>query len=130
MSAPIHGQEIGPDGHPVGSYAADPAGQAAPTAADIEDPDLVRVDPDILTIGEVELVEELSGMSIDTFSRPGTPKAKFMRAMGMVYRRRTDPGFTWEQAAHLRVRMDDGKNVPPQSGNGSGPSQSLPMNSV
>lgn len=141
MSAPIHGQEIAPDGHPVGSYA-DAAAMASAVvndpsvietirkAAGIDDPDIVRVNADMLTIGEVEEVEEYAGQSIDMFARAGSPKAKFMRAMGMMVRRRTDPNFTWEQSYQLKVRMDVENPVPPTGGNGSAPSQSLPTNSA
>lgn len=139
MSAPINGQ-AGTEGHPVHSYE-DAAAMATsvvqdPTvieairkAAQIDDPSVVRVNPDMLTIGEVEEVEELAGQSIDMFARPGSPKAKFMRAMGMMMRKRTDPNFNWDQSYHLKVRMDT-ETVPPTNGNGSDPSQSLPANSA
>ena len=124
MSDPIHGQEIGPDGHPL---SPDPVEQIEQTLSQL--PEIVRVDPDELTIGEAELVEEMAEQSIDMFGRPGTPKAKFMRAMGYVKKRRTDPNFTWEQSAHVRVRVEN-NTVPPTSGNGSDPSQSLPGNTA
>lgn len=87
-------------------------------------PEYIAVDPDMLTIGEVEEVEELAGISIDTFSRPDTPKAKFMRAMAFVTRRRTHPDFTWEQAGRHRVRIEK-TPIPPTDDNGSALSEPL-----
>lgn len=104
--------------------------EAIRKSAGIDDPDIVRVNPDMLTIGEVEEVEDLAGQSIDMFARPGSPKARFMRAMGMMMRKRTDPNFTWDQSYKLKVRMDTDNPIPPAVGNGSVPSQSLPENTA
>jgi hypothetical protein len=125
MSTPMHSQNSGSTSYPDTSYSYSYP-PPEPITEVPEDPDIVRVNPDMLTIGEVEEVEELAGQSIDTFARPGSPKAKFMRAMGMMMRRRTDPSFTWEQSYRLKVRIDSDNQVPPTSGNGSDPSQSLP----
>lgn len=81
-------------------------------------PDELQVDLDHLTVGEIETIEDLAGVSIDTLAQPGAPKGKAMRALGMVVRQRTDPEFTWEQAGGLKVRFDKEKPVTPTSGGG------------
>lgn len=58
-----------------------------------------------MTLGEVATVEKLSGLSIVDVGEPGTPLGKFMAAIAYVWRKRTDPGFTFEDA--LNLPMDE-----------------------
>jgi hypothetical protein len=81
------------------------------------DDDIVYVDLEQLTVSEIEQIEELTGVGIDTFSQPGSAKGKTLRAGGYVVKRRTDPSFTWEQAGNLRVRFG-AEPVPPLDGDG------------
>lgn len=87
-------------------------------AAD-EDPAKIVVYLDSLTCGEIELAEELSGMPITHAIDPDKPKGKIMRALACAVRRRTDPGYTWEQASELKVFMGEETPVPPTGGRGS-----------
>lgn len=96
---------------------SEPARLAAVTEDD--DGNNVVVMMDRLTVGEIELAEELSGLPITYAIDPEKPKGKIMRAVGCAVRRRTDPDFTWEQAADLRVFFGTEAPVPPTGGRGS-----------
>lgn len=61
-----------------------------------------------LTLGEVAAVEEKSGLAVTEIGEPGVPMAKFMAAVAWVFKRRTDPGFTFEQALDLPMSELDG----------------------
>jgi hypothetical protein len=74
--------------------------------------DLLNVDLDHLTVGEIEEIEDLTGLSIDAFGEKGKPKGKMLRAIGYVTRKRTDPAYTWEAAGNLRVELGSAP-VPP-----------------
>lgn len=56
-------------------------------------------DFDSLTLGEVALIEELSGQSIGSIADEGAPKGKAMAAIVMVIKRRTgEPDYQFNQA--------------------------------
>ena len=61
-----------------------------------------------LTLGEVAAVEEMSGRAITDIGEPGVPLAKFMAAVAWVFKRRTDPNFTFDQALNLSMEDLDG----------------------
>lgn len=53
---------------------------------------------DVLTLGEVSTIEDLSGTSISALSTE-TPQGKFLAALVMVAKRRNgEPTFTFNQA--------------------------------
>lgn len=64
-------------------------------------PEALSIDLSSLTLGEIELFEDLTGLPFDEAFDPGKPKAKAMRALAVISKRRTDPDFTWEQSADL-----------------------------
>lgn len=78
-----------------------------------------------LTLGEIDEIEELSGMAIDELAavaQPGEgerprPKAKLLRAMAYVKMKREDPSFTYEDTADLVLEVADGA-VPPTGASG------------
>lgn len=69
-------------------------------------PDVLNFDLDDLTIDELDMLEEVTGEAFDSILAPGKPKAKAMRAIAYVIKRRTDPEFTLEQAGRLKITMD------------------------
>lgn len=89
---------------------------AATTAAPLPAEDELSVDLEHLTVGEIEEIEELTGLAIDALADPKAPKGRVMRALGYVVKRRADPEFTWEQAGALKVRFDEqGSSARPTS---------------
>lgn len=64
-------------------------------------------------MGEIETIEDIIDDSIDSIGKPGSRKGKFLRAIAFVVKRRTDPGFTLDQAANLRIQLKDTPAHPP-----------------
>lgn len=71
--------------------------ETPPAAAQVTTDDLL----DVLTLGEIAQVEELSGLSISAMSDADKPKGKLLIAMACVAARRTRPGFTLNEAEAL-----------------------------
>jgi len=74
--------------------------------SDAAGPTDLRFDLDSLTVGELEDLEDRLGAGLDEIIRQlqqGGRSAKLLRAIVWVTQRRTEPGFTWEQAGAVRV---------------------------
>lgn len=71
------------------------------------DPDVFEVDIQSLKIREIEEIEEIIGAGFDAAFAAGQPKGKAMRALAYVSRKRTDPGFTLEQAGEMIIKLAD-----------------------
>lgn len=75
------------------------------------------LDIDSMTLGEMEIVEDLTGLGLDeigdAMTKPG-PKTKVLVALAYVVKRRTDPTVTVEQVKGMRVSLaaSDPKDVP------------------
>ena len=65
--------------------------------------DVFTIDINDLTIGEVVLIEEMTGLPLDALGQPDVPKGKMMQALAFISKKRVDPDFTWEQAGELRI---------------------------
>jgi hypothetical protein len=92
-------------------------GAVAATSTSI--PEIVEVDVNMLTIGEIEAAEALAQVPITYAMDPEKPKGEIFRAMACVVKQRTDPGFTYDDAAKVIVSMAPGTPVPPTNGRGS-----------
>jgi len=57
-----------------------------------------QFDIESLTLNEVEVLEEVSGRSIDAFMNEGTPKGSAMKALVFVMLKRSNPEATLEEA--------------------------------
>jgi hypothetical protein len=51
-----------------------------------------------LTLDEVEMIENLTGVAIERIAEDGAPKGKNLKSLIFVMMRRNDPAFTIEQA--------------------------------
>lgn len=82
---------------------------------------VIDVDIDSMTLGEMELVEELTGLGLDeigtVMAKPG-PKVRVLAALAYVVKRRTDPDITLEQVKGMRIQLADAdpKGVPATNG--------------
>jgi hypothetical protein len=65
-----------------------------------------------LTLAEIELFEELTGLPFDEAFAKGAPKAKALRGIAVVSKRRTEPDFTWEQAGDMVLNVSDAEPTP------------------
>jgi hypothetical protein len=63
----------------------------------------LEVDLDLLTVGEIEQAEEMTGIAIDVLGMAGAPKGKMYRVLGYLVKRRDNPSFTYEDAGNLIV---------------------------
>lgn len=62
------------------------------------------IDLSALTLGEVALIEDLSGRSISDIGNEDAPKGKALAAIALIAKRRNgDPTFTWNQAQALTL---------------------------
>ncbi|MEO6089279.1 MAG: hypothetical protein ABIQ18_39820 [Umezawaea sp.] len=69
----------------------------------------LSIDVNDLTVGEIETIEDLIDASIDSIGLPGARKGRFLRAVAYVVKRRDNPEFTWEDAAHVRMAMPESR---------------------
>ena len=83
------------------------------------DGETVEIDLDDLTIEEVEIFEEITGIPIDELGGAGKPKGKMLRALAYLSKRRTDPSITLEEVGRLRLKVSTGVANSPLDGNGS-----------
>lgn len=70
------------------------------------DDDVIEIDLDHLTIDEIETIEDIVDAPIDSITNPNMRKAKFLKAIGFVIKRRTNPEFKLEDAGKLHVKFD------------------------
>ncbi|WP_350348014.1 hypothetical protein ABIQ69_15450 [Agromyces sp. G08B096] len=65
---------------------------------------MASFDFDSLTLGEVSIIEDLSGLSISAIAVAESPKGKALAALAMVAKRRSgEPTFTFNQAMALTL---------------------------
>ncbi|MDX2390187.1 hypothetical protein NJL88_08930 [Streptomyces sp. DK15] len=67
--------------------------------------EVLSIDIDSLSIDEIDLIEETIDGPLDQLAKPGARKAKLLRAMALVIKRREDPTFTAEDAGKLRIQL-------------------------
>lgn len=68
------------------------------------------IDIESLTLEEIEQLEELTGQPIDKMFEGA--KARVMRALYFIIKRREDPEFTFEQTAGVTVQQVAEATVP------------------
>lgn len=54
-----------------------------------------------LDMDDLDYVENLSGMSLEELEVPGRPKSRFLYAVGLVAKKRTDSSFSWADIRKL-----------------------------
>ena len=65
--------------------------------------DLFDVDISDLTIAEVVLIEDKTGLPLDALGDADKPKGRMLQALAFIVKRREDPTYTWEQAGELKI---------------------------
>jgi hypothetical protein len=56
---------------------------------------------ELLTLDEIETIENILGVSIDEAFAEGKPKGKAVKVFIWISKKRTDPSYTIEQAGQL-----------------------------
>jgi hypothetical protein len=67
--------------------------------------EVLSLNIDSLTLDEIDAIEEIIDAPLDTLSKPGMRKAKLLKAMAYVIKRRDNPDFTIEDAGKLRIQL-------------------------
>lgn len=63
----------------------------------------MNFDVEDLTLGEIETLEELCNASFDELFADNKPKGKAMRAIVFIVNRRTNPDYTYEETANIKI---------------------------
>ncbi|GAA0430928.1 hypothetical protein [Streptomyces luteireticuli] len=78
--------------------------------------ELLSLDLDSLTIDEIDTIEEITGAPLDALGKPGAKRGPMLRAMAVVIKRRTDPGFSIEDAGPLQIKLKPSAPDPTEPG--------------
>ena len=65
----------------------------------------MTIDFDTMTLHEIEQIELLTGRSIDSIMDDGAPRGRAFKAIIFVFKKRTDPNFTFEQAGEFSMEQ-------------------------
>ena len=65
--------------------------------------ELFNIDVSDLTIAEVVLIEDKTGLPLDALGDADKPKGRMLQALAYIVKKREDPDFTWDQAGELRI---------------------------
>ena len=65
----------------------------------------MTIDFDTMTLNEIEQIELLTGRSIDSIMGEGAPRGRTFKAIIYVFKKRTDPNFTFEQAGEFSMEQ-------------------------
>ena len=74
--------------------------------------DVLNIDISDLTIAEVVLIEDLTGMPLDAMGQSDKPKGRMLQALAYITKRRDNPVFTFEQAGELKITTETSKADP------------------
>ena len=65
----------------------------------------MTIDFDTMTLNEIEQIELLTGRSIDAIMDEGAPRGRTFKAIIFVFKKRTNPDFTFEQAGEFSMEQ-------------------------
>ena len=68
---------------------------------------VLKINPEDLTLGDIETIEDLSGQPIGWLGNSDKPQGKMMVAVAYTIGLRDDPHYTLDQARKMRVEVDD-----------------------
>lgn len=86
----------------------------------------LEVDPNKITLGQAEELEDLTGVPFNMLFNGGRPGPKALRALVYLTRRQEDPSYTWAQTADITFEelLDDVEVVDVDPKGGTGPTGS------
>lgn len=70
---------------------------------DLPDALSIDIDPDSLTIDDMEVIEEITGQPADEIMGAGKPRAKALKALVFVTLRKRYPDITLEDVGRIRI---------------------------
>jgi hypothetical protein len=65
----------------------------------------MTIDFDTMTLNEIEQIELLTGKSIESIMDDGAPRGRVFKAIIYVFKKRTNPDFTFEQAGEFSMEQ-------------------------
>ena len=65
---------------------------------------MATIDFNAMTLNEIEQIEMLTGRNIDSIMSDDAPRGRAFKAIIMIFKKRTDPNFTFEQAGNLSLQ--------------------------
>ena len=68
--------------------------------------EFMNIDISELPIAEIVEIEDLTGLPLDALGQDHQPKGRMLQALAYISKRRTDPSFTFEQAAALKITTE------------------------
>ena len=74
--------------------------------------DVLNIDISELTIAEVVMIEDLTGMPLDTLGQADKPKGRMLQALAYITKKRDNPEFTFEDAGALKISTTSSKPDP------------------
>ncbi|MFE6159811.1 hypothetical protein ACFQ7F_12970 [Streptomyces sp. NPDC056486] len=80
---------------------------------DVVSSDVLSLNIDSLTLDEIEIIEDLIDAPLDSLSKPGQKKARLLKAMAYVIKRRDNPDFTLADAGRLKIQLKGNVANPP-----------------
>jgi hypothetical protein len=63
----------------------------------------MAIDFNAMTLNEIEQIESLTGRNVDSIMSEDAPRGRAFKAIIFIYKKRTDPNFTFEQAGSLSL---------------------------
>ena len=64
---------------------------------------MTTIDFNSMTLNEIEQIEMLTGRNIDSIMGDDAPRGRAFKAIIFIYKKRTNPNFTFEQAGDLSL---------------------------
>lgn len=61
------------------------------------------IDFNSMTLAEIEQIELMTGRNIDSIMDNDSPRGRALKAIIFIFKKRTDPNFTIEQAAAMSL---------------------------
>lgn len=74
-----------------------------PVPGDDPGDEVWEIDPNTLTLGELEEIEEISGRPVSLELGRGTPSIRTLIGIVYVMKRRSDPSYTLDDARALQI---------------------------
>lgn len=65
----------------------------------------MNFDIETLTLNEVEILEDLTGGSIDSMLEEGSPRGKTLKALAFIIMKRDNPDVTLEEAGNTQLSV-------------------------
>lgn len=65
----------------------------------------MEINFDTMTLNEIEQIELLTGRSIESIMDDGAPRGRVFKAIIFIFKKRTDPNFTFEQAGEFSMEQ-------------------------